>query len=163
MRANGPGHLSGAPRIADPGSEVDETGAAKWEAVSPGGFSRICPKVALAGMSLDGGGGQPAMAQRLFKSPCEAPPHPRCALIFSDFSVYVLRSFPENRTPVSALLKGGGDRWGDGGACISTPCGRFQGPRIRDKSASQNTGISFCLYKRTSITRVSIRDQDVPK
>lgn len=55
------------------------------------------------------------MAQRLFKSPCEAPPHPRCALIFPDFSVYVFCTFPENPTPVSALLKAG-DLSGCGGA-----------------------------------------------
>lgn len=164
MRVNGPWHLSGAPRTADPGSEVDETGAAEWEGVSPGGFSRICPKVALAGMSLDWGGDQPWLSGC---SNLHVKPLPTPAALWSFPTFLFMSSVHSQRIqlPFPLSLKRGISQAAVEpamGACISTPCVRLQDSRMRDKSTSPNTGIRFRLYKRMSITRVPIRDQDAP-
>lgn len=163
MRVNGPWHLSGAPRIADPGSEVDKTGAAEWEGISPGGFSRICPKVALAGMSLDGGvtSHGSAVVQISMWSP--SPPLQRSDL-FRLFCLCLPHIPRESDSHFRSSQGGISEAVVElaMGACISTPCGRLQGPRVRDKAASQNTGIGSCLYKRTSMTRVSIREWHQP-
>lgn len=147
-----------------PDQRWTKPGAAEWEGVSPGGFSRICPKVALAGMSLDWGGDQPWLSGC---SNLHVKPLPTPAALWSFPTFLFMSSMHSQRIQLSFLLsfKRGISQAAVEpamGACISTPCGRLQGPRMRDKSASPNTGIRFRLYKRMSITRVPIRDQDAP-
>lgn len=93
------------------------------------------------------------MAQRLSKSPCEALPHPRCALIFSDFSVYVFRALPKNLPSVSALLKGGISEAVVQlvmGACISMPVGDYRAQESEIKAQAKTQVLLLPLETRVN-------------